>query len=166
VAILKPGSVEFVSQSAEQTFRLGYRLGELLRPGDVICLSGSLGAGKTAFARGLGKGWGAVPDVTSPTFTLVHEHTRQRDDLHLYHVDSYRLYGPEDALSFGFDEMLIDEHPVLLEWPERVAEMLPAARLTITFDFDEGDRRYLAFDAVGESYERLLEDFRKRAFGV
>lgn len=166
MAILKPGSVEFVSHSVEQTYRLGYRLGEMLRSGDVICLSGSLGAGKTAFARGVGRGWGAVPDVTSPTFTLVHEHTRERDDLRLYHVDSYRLSGPDDALTFGFEEMLIDEHPVLLEWPERVEDMLPADRLTINFVFDEADRRHLIFDAAGEHYEQFLEDFRKRTFGV
>ena len=166
MAILKPGSVEFVSHGVEQTFRLGYRLGEILRAGDVVCLSGSLGAGKTAFARGLGQGWGAVPGVTSPTFTLVHEHTRAKDDLRLYHVDSYRLSGSDDALTFGFEEMLIDENPVLLEWPERVEDMLPVERLTIIFVFDEGDRRHLIFDAVGESYEQLLEEFRRRTFGV
>ncbi len=163
--ILKPGTLEFVSRSADQTVRLGYRLGELIRPGDVICLSGVLGAGKTAFARGLGQGWGAIPPVTSPTFTLVHEHTRQADDLRLYHVDSYRLAGPDDGLTFGLEELFLDENPLLIEWPERVAGLLPAARLWITFYFDEGDRRLITFEAVGNAYIDLLEEYRRRTFG-
>jgi tRNA threonylcarbamoyladenosine biosynthesis protein TsaE len=163
--ILKPGTLEFVSRGADQTTRLGHRLGELVRPGDVICLSGPLGAGKTAFARGLGQGWGAVPSVTSPTFTLVHEHTRQADGLRLYHVDSYRLSGPDDALTFGLDELFLDENPLLIEWPERVAGILPAARLWIAFHFDEGDRRLITFEAAGESYIDLLEEYRRRTFG-
>jgi tRNA threonylcarbamoyladenosine biosynthesis protein TsaE len=166
VPILKPGTLDFISHSAEQTARLGFRLGEILRPGDVICLSGSLGAGKTAFARGLGKGWGAIPDVTSPTFTLVHEHTRQADGLRLYHVDAYRLAGPEDALSFGLEEMLLDENPLLLEWPERIGEMLPPERLNISFEFQDTERRQVLIEAAGNGYVDLLELYRRRTFGV
>jgi tRNA threonylcarbamoyladenosine biosynthesis protein TsaE len=165
VPILKPGTLEFVSHGAEQTARLGFRLGELLRPGDVICLTGPLGAGKTAFARGLGQGWGAIPPVTSPTFVLVHEHTRAADGLRLYHVDGYRLGRPDDGLSFGLDELLADDNPLLLEWPERVDGLLPAERLWITFIFQEGDRRLIHFEAGGRSYEDLLDQYRKRTFG-
>jgi tRNA threonylcarbamoyladenosine biosynthesis protein TsaE len=165
VPILTPGTLEFVSNSTEQTVRLGYRLGELIRPGDVICLSGSLGAGKTAFARGLGKGWGAIPGITSPTFTLVHEHTRLADELRLYHVDGYRIAGAEDALTFGLDEMLLDQNPLLLEWPERVEDLLPAERLTLSFRFEDENRRQIYFEALGESYEALLDTFRVRTFG-
>lgn len=164
--ILRPGTLEFVSHSLAQTARLGYRLGEILRPGDVVCLSGGLGAGKTAFARGLGKGWGAIPDVTSPTFTLVHEHTRAADDLRLYHVDSYRLSGEDDALTFGLDEMLLDDNPVLIEWPERVASLLPEARLTVHFEYHDGDRRQIYLEPNGDHYHELVEEFRRRAFGV
>ncbi len=164
--ILKPGTLEFISLNVEQTARLGSRLGEILRPGDIICLSGGLGAGKTAFARGVGKGWGAVPPVTSPTFTLVHEHTRQADSGRLFHVDSYRVAGIEDALSFGLDELLLDRHPVLLEWPERVAPLLPEERLDILFRFEDSERRHIQFEARGERYNELLETFRRRAFGA
>lgn len=164
--ILKPGTLEFVSHSTEQTVRIGYRLGEILRAGDVICLYGDLGAGKTAFSRGLGKGWGAVPAVTSPTFTLVHEHTRTADALRLYHVDAYRLAGPDDGLSFGLDELLADNNPLLLEWPERVGELLPADRMDVTFLFQSNERRQIIFEAQGDTYVNLLEDFRRRTFGV
>lgn len=166
VPILKPGTLEFVSHSAAQTARLGFRLGEILRPGDVICLSGSLGAGKTVFTRGLGQGWGAIPPVTSPTFTLVHEHQRAADGLRLYHVDGYRLSGTADAYSFGLDELLLDDNPLLLEWPERVEDVLPAARLWVTFTFQEGDRRQVYFEAAGDSYHTLLEEYRRRTFGA
>lgn len=163
--ILKPGTLEFVSHSAEQTTRLGQRLGALLRPGDVICLAGGLGAGKTVFARGIGQGWGAEPPLTSPTFVLVHEHTRQADEQRLYHADGYRLTGTADALSFGLDEMLADETPLLLEWPERVPELLPAARLWIEFLFLEDNRRQILFEASEGSYETLLDAFRQKTFG-
>jgi len=164
--ILRPGTLEFVSRSTEQTIRLGFRLGKLLRPGDVICLSGSLGAGKTVFARGLGQGWGAIPPITSPTFTLVHEHTRETDSLRLYHVDGYRLSGAEDALTFGLDDLLLDDNPLLLEWPERVAEILPAERLWITFLFRDHDHRQIIFEAGGAHYEALLEAYRRQTFGA
>ncbi len=164
--ILRPGTLEFISHSAEQTVRLGYRLGESLRPGDVICLYGELGAGKTTFARGLGKGWGAVPAVTSPTFTLVHEHTRAADDLRLYHVDAYRLAGAPDGLSFGLDELLLDNNPLLLEWPERVADLRPAERLDIFFAFHDDERRHITLEAQGATYVELLEAFRRRTIGV
>lgn len=164
--ILKPGTLEFISHSAEQTARVGYRLGEVLRPGDVICLYGDLGAGKTAFARGMGQGWGAVPAVTSPTFTLVHEHTHVTDAVRLYHVDAYRLSGPEDGLSFGLDELLGDNNPLLLEWPERVGDLLPGERLDITFLFQSNERRQIMFEAQGDHYVDLLETFRRRTFGV
>ncbi len=166
VPILKPGTLEFISHNAEQTVRLGHRLGELLRPGDILCLYGVLGTGKTAFARGVGRGWGAIPPVTSPTFTLVHEHTRQADDLRLLHVDAYRLSGAEDALSFGLDELLGDRHPVMIEWPERVADLLPAERLNITFSFLDAGRRQVFFEALGATYVELLDVFRHRTFGA
>jgi tRNA threonylcarbamoyladenosine biosynthesis protein TsaE len=117
------------------------------------------------FARGVGLGWGAIPSVTSPTFTLVHEHTREADSIRLYHADSYRLSAPDEALTFGLDELLADSNPLMIEWPERVADLLPADRLWITFDFEEDDRRMMLFEASGESYEALLEAYRKRTFG-
>jgi hypothetical protein len=77
----------------------------LLLPGDIICLSGDMGAGKTVFSGGIGKGWGAKTPLTSPTFNLVHDHTREADSQHLYHLDCYRLERPNDADTIGIDEM-------------------------------------------------------------
>ena len=79
---------------------MGAALGRLLRAGDRICLSGNLGAGKTVFCRGLGDGWGATHPLTSPTYTLVHEHLRA-DGSKLYHIDLYRISGAEEAATLG-----------------------------------------------------------------
>ena len=91
MAILDRWTIDFVSSSVEQTTRLGVRLGELLQIHDLVCLSGDLGAGKTALARGIGRGWGSGLRVTSPTFTLVNEYPRLADGRVLYHIDCYRL---------------------------------------------------------------------------
>ena len=97
MAILDENTLDFISNSMEQTVRLGVRLGELLAAGDVICLSGELGAGKTAMASGIGRGWGAGQQVTSPSFTLIKEYPRLHDGLILYHVDCYRLETVADV---------------------------------------------------------------------
>jgi tRNA threonylcarbamoyladenosine biosynthesis protein TsaE len=159
--------LEFTSHSPEQTAWLGTRLGELAEPGDVIALSGELGAGKTAFAIGFGTGWGARVPVNSPTFVFVHEHHRAADAVWLYHVDCYRLNSHADAESVGLTDMLAHDAVVLLEWPERVEALLPAERLWITFISlpDAPTHRSLGFEAKGTRYQALLETFNQRAFG-
>ncbi|MGQ9909747.1 MAG: tRNA (adenosine(37)-N6)-threonylcarbamoyltransferase complex ATPase subunit type 1 TsaE [Candidatus Flexifilum sp.] len=163
--ILKEGELDIISSSPEQTLRLGIRLGALLRPGDIVCLSGDLGAGKTVFARGIGQGWGAVPPLVSPTFTLVHVHTRQQDAQRLYHLDCYRLSGPEDLDSIGFEDILTGQGPVLIEWPERILAALPTDRLWVDISMIEPTRRNLVFEATGPHAEQILTAFRGAALG-
>jgi tRNA threonylcarbamoyladenosine biosynthesis protein TsaE len=166
VPILREGELDIISHSAEQTRRLGVRLGTLLEAGDVICLSGDLGAGKTAFAAGIGAGWGANMPLTSPTFNLVHEHTRERDGQFLYHLDCYRLSGIGDADTIGIEEILSGDGAVIIEWPEHIEAALPAERLWIELRVIEQTRRNFVFDATGERYEALLQRFRDASFGV
>ncbi len=164
--ILSPDSLEFTSNSFDQTVRLGLRLGELLRVGDVLCLSGELGAGKTAFASGVGKGWGAQELVNSPTFVLSHEHRHAADSTRLYHLDCYRLAGAEDAETIGIEDILAGEGVVMIEWPEHITAILPAEHLWISFAAtDLPTRRQLQFRARGTRYQTLLDDFRRSAFG-
>lgn len=165
MAILKAGELDIISHSAEQTHRLGVRLGALLQPGDVVCLSGDMGAGKTAFAAGVGKGWGARTPLTSPTFNLVHEHHRDADGVRLYHLDCYRLHNAADALSIGLDDILNGKGVVIFEWPEHVLSLLPALRLWVDLRVLEPTRRSFLFEALGTRYERLLETFRTETFG-
>ncbi len=164
--ILDERTLDFVSNSAAQTERLGVRLGELLKPGDLLCLEGDLGAGKTCLARGVSRGWGAVRSATSPTFTLVNEYARALDSLPLFHLDCYRLRGPQDAVAIGLDDMLETPGVLMIEWPERIAPVLPADRLWISLRWASTTKRGLCFSAVGKRAGKLLTDFRTSAFGV
>jgi tRNA threonylcarbamoyladenosine biosynthesis protein TsaE len=166
MAILDERTLDFVSTNVAQTERLGIRLGELLEPRDVVCLSGELGAGKTALARGIGRGWGAPLRVTSPTFVLVNEYPRPRDGCILYHIDCYRLERAADIGTAGLEDILDDEAAVIVEWPEHIIDLLPADRLWITLVYDSPTRRRLRFSAAGPRSADLLLDFRKNAFGV
>ncbi len=145
-----------LSRNVAETEQIGERIGALLRGGELLCLSGDLGAGKTALTRGIGRGWGALEPITSPTFTLIHEHHRARDGQKLYHVDGYRLSGAADAWTVGLDELLHGEDVVVIEWPENVAEALPEERLWVTLDFFDDETRQLTFNASGAQALALL----------
>jgi tRNA threonylcarbamoyladenosine biosynthesis protein TsaE len=162
--ILDDRSLEFLSHSPEQTRRLGVRLGEMLEDGDLVCLEGDLGSGKTTLAQGIGRGWGALEAVTSPSFVLVNEYRRANASI-LFHVDAYRLTGPEEAQAMGLHELLASGPPLIIEWPQRVAGLLPESNLTIALSWVDDSRRRMRFQANGTRYERLLRDYRKLAFG-
>jgi len=162
--ILTSNNVDFVSRSPEQTRRLGIRLGALLKAGDVICLVGDLGAGKTTFVQGLAKGWGAVDAVSSPTFVLVNQY-RQPNGSQFAHLDAYRLDSPLEAEDLDIDALLFSG-PLVVEWSDRIMEALPAEHLQVDMYWVADEHRRLLFTPRGERYEKLLQDFRRLAFGV
>ncbi len=164
--ILKEGQLDIISHSTEQTQRLGMRLGSLLKGGDVLCLSGDMGAGKTVFSGGIGKGWGSKTPLTSPTFNLVHAHTRSTDRQFLYHLDCYRLEKPSDIESIDLDDIFSGYGAVIIEWPEHIQSALPRQRLWIDIKVLEPTRRNFVFQAMGKRYEDLIEHFRGFTFGV
>lgn len=164
--ILRPGELDIISHSAEQTQRLGARLGSLLSAVDVICLSGEMGAGKTVFTAGIGRGWGAKTPITSPTFTLVHEHQREQNTQRLYHLDCYRLQDADDTSSIDLDEILDGHGPVIVEWPEHIEGLLPPQRLWIELRIIERTRRNLTFEGSGTRYENMIKQFRDLTFGI
>lgn len=164
--ILDPHTLDFLSHSAGQTQRYGVRLGELLEPGDLVCLNGGLGVGKTCLSNGIGRGYGIAEPLTSPTFTLINEYRRPGDGQTIVHVDCYRLAGSREALDAGLGEYLDGSYVVLMEWPERVAEMLPAERLWITLRVIGDTKRSLLMEGRGARYMKLLTDFRLSAFGI
>jgi tRNA threonylcarbamoyladenosine biosynthesis protein TsaE len=167
---LKQGELSLMSHHAEQTQRIGIRLGGLLRPGDVVCLSGAMGAGKTALSAGIGQGWGATFPLTSPTFNLVHDHTRAADATHLYHLDCYRLSGPQEADGIGLEDILDGRGIVLVEWAEHVLPALPREHLWIELQVLEPTRRSITFEPKGAAnharYTQLMDQFRAASFGV
>lgn len=149
-------TMRIVSESPQETERLGERLGAALRPGDVLCLSGELGAGKTCLTRGLARGWGADARVTSPTFTLINEYRRPGDGLRFHHVDAYRLLSADDALTTGLDDVLDAPGVVAIEWPERIAPALPEDCLWVSLEAGAPGHRTLTFRAAGPRGAALL----------
>lgn len=163
--ILREGELDIITSSAEQTQRYGSGLGTLLKAGDVICLSGDMGAGKTVFASGLGAGWGAEAPLTSPTYNLVNEYRRAKDRTRLCHMDAYRLRGVEDLDSVGFDDMIGTHRILIIEWPERIESALPEEYLWIQLRVLDSGRRNLILEGHGERYESLIKSFRDLVFG-
>jgi len=144
------------SSSVEQTRRFGQRIGQALRGGEVIALTGALGTGKTQLVKGLaaGNGEGDVSRVTSPTFTLVHEYAGR---VYLYHVDAYRLGNGAELAALGLHEMIRPESAVVIEWAEKVEEILPPDRLTVRFEMTGESGRRMTVEPGGPASERLLE---------
>lgn len=141
------------------TEALARRLAHAARPGDMIALEGDLGAGKTAFARAFvhalqDRAGQPREDVPSPTFTLVQ--TYEIGPLAVWHLDLYRLSGPDEAWELGIEEAFADGI-ALIEWPDRLGPLLPPDRLTLKLEAIEADGRRAMLAAVGERGRRLLE---------
>lgn len=143
-----------ISNSPEETKRLGMLLAEELQPGDVILLEGPLGAGKSEFARGVAKGLGVAETVTSPSFTILNVYESGR--LPLYHFDWYRLESEEELYELGMDEYLGGAGVALVEWPGQCPEALPERFLMIELLPLDENRRELRINRHG--------DFRKTAW--
>lgn len=155
--------LDLISHSVAQTQRLGARLGELAQPGDLICLEGDLGSGKTCFAQGLGRGLAIVQDINSPTFILANEHRGGR--LTLYHLDVYRMNSAREALGIGLDDYLSGDGVCVIEWAEKIRTALPVEHLWITFRHLGESKRGVLIEARGARYEELLCEFKASAFG-
>lgn len=147
----------FETSSAEETRALAAALGQLLQPGDVVSLIGDLGAGKTTFTQGLALGLGLSPDepVNSPTFTLLAEHPGGR--VALYHFDVYRLPNSSGLYDLAFDEYLIGDGVVVIEWADRIADALPPDRIDIQLIAQGPDKREITLTAHGVRAGEVLE---------
>ena len=132
------------SYSEEETFALGQKLAENASPGDIFCLDGDLGAGKTVFARGFAAGLGITEPITSPTFTIIKEYEDGR--IPFYHFDVYRIGDPGEMEMLGYEEYFYGKGVCLIEWSSLIEELLPqyAVRIGIFRD-----------DAKGPDYRRI-----------
>lgn len=167
MALLDRRSFEATSSSEEQTLRIGARLGALLPKHCVIALQGEMGAGKTAFARGLGEGWGVDQPLRSPSFALIQKHHRPADQAVLYHVDLQRIESAAALAGIGLRELLDDEDAVfVIEWPERIETLLPSNALRVRIRAISETKRQLLFSAKNDDAWTVLIAFRKSAFGV
>lgn len=110
------------TNSPEETFKLGFDMGKKAKEGEVYCLNGDLGVGKTIFTKGFAKGLGIDENITSPTYTLVNEYN---GEFKFYHFDVYRINDAEEMEEIGFDEYIYSDAIVLIEWSDKIKELLP-----------------------------------------
>ena len=141
-----------VTQSEEETRKLAESYAEALRPGDIVCLEGELGAGKTQFVKGLARHFGIDPaEVHSPTFTLIHEYRgMDAGAVPVYHFDCYRLESPEEALEIGAEEYFYGEGVSVIEWPEKIGRLIPE------------HARWIQIEAEGPAKRKFLFDKKKK----
>lgn len=144
------------SNLVKETLKIGHSLARHLKKGDILCLIGELGSGKTVLTKGIASGLGiAEKDVISPSFVIIR--ALQNGRIPLYHFDLYRLKGPEDILPLGYQEYLYDEGVTVIEWAQRLGKLLPEECLKIRISGIKENRRLLEFSATGERYKELLK---------
>lgn len=133
---------EFTSQSPEETISLGRKFAQVLKVGDIVCLKGELGAGKTHFVKGMAEAFGiSRQEVQSPTFTLINEYPGTPP---LYHMDCYRMESPNEALEIGVEEYFFGEGVCVIEWPDRIEPIIPPEAIWITIDSpDKKSRKFV-----------------------
>jgi tRNA threonylcarbamoyladenosine biosynthesis protein TsaE len=149
-----------ITASTEQTEEVGRVLGAMLEPGDLICLFGDLGAGKTHFSFGIAQGLQVLDEyITSPTFTFVNEYQGR---IPFYHIDLYRLKDPSELEGIGFEEYIDSDGATVIEWAERAEGDLPEDKLNVYLSDVSENSRELGFFAEGERYGKLLADLKKR----
>ena len=161
--ILDDRNFEFFSHSADQTRRLGIHLGGYLKCGDIICLEGNLGSGKTTLVQGIGQGWGTLDPVTSPTYVIVNEY-RRPDQQRLFHMDAYRLENAHDADVLDLDRMLT-QGPIVIEWAERIKPALPDQYLWIRLTATALEQRTMLLISQGMRYETMVANLRRKIYG-
>jgi tRNA threonylcarbamoyladenosine biosynthesis protein TsaE len=148
--------IEMISESAEQTLEIARFIGGNLRKGDVLALSGELGSGKTCFTGGLARGLG-VDDkyqITSPTFTLINEYPAR---CKLYHFDVYRLNSYSEFEDLGYEEYFCSDGVVVIEWAEKIVEILPADTLFISFKYLDENRRKIMIKGSKSRMKELID---------
>lgn len=140
----------FEVSSVEETWALAKELAKELEPGDVVCLEGDLGAGKTTFTQGLAAALGVPGRVTSPTFCIVQEH--QSPDVLFVHMDLYRLHGEEDVEAIGWEDYLSRGAIIAVEWPERAGSLIPLSAFYVCIHHIGEEKRKIAIDK-GSTFE-------------
>ncbi|WP_446897762.1 tRNA (adenosine(37)-N6)-threonylcarbamoyltransferase complex ATPase subunit type 1 TsaE [Clostridium sp. LBM24168] len=149
--------MRFLSKDVKDTMLLGEKLGRLLRPGDIICLNGELGTGKTHFVKGLAKGLDIEDTITSPTFTIVNEYNGR---LKLYHFDVYRVNDPDEIEAIGFDEYIFSNAVSVIEWSDYIEQLIPEEHMKININKDKlGDLNFrkINIDYYGSRYDYIKE---------
>lgn len=150
--------MEFIVSTVEETLNIGKQIGELAGKGDIICLTGDLGTGKTHMSKGIAQGLGITEHITSPTFNIVNEYHSGR--LTLYHFDVYRVNDPDEIYAIGFDEYIFGEGVSLVEWANYIEELIPSEYLYINIKKmpEKGENfRKITIEHYGSAYDYAKE---------
>ena len=142
-------ALEMETHSPEETLALGRRIGQRLQPPCLVALEGELGSGKTTLTKGIVAGLGAAreEEVTSPTFTLVHEYGSGRK---VFHVDLYRVEGTQELATLGLDDLFDQDAVVIVEWPEKLGELFHGRTLKIKLEHLESESRKITIEGLDE----------------
>ena len=156
-------SLWLVSGSPENTLKIGKVIGENLQSGDIVALVGELGAGKTLLTQGIAQGL-LVPagyQITSPTFTLINEYPGR---ITLYHFDIYRLAGTEDLVSLGYEDYFYGDGVVVIEWAEKIIDILPEETLFIYLRYLDEQKREIKMEGCSQKVEKLFKELKDGGF--
>jgi len=148
--------LKLISDSREQTLEMGRLIGAILERGDIVALIGELGSGKTCLTQGMAKGLGVEENVpvVSPTFTLINEYPGK---IPLIHLDVYRLSGPRDLEDMGYEEYFEGGGVIVIEWAEKIRDILPAKTLFISMRYIDENTREMILEGPGEKIRKLEE---------
>lgn len=150
--------MEFQVNSIKETTNIGFQLGKLLNSGDIICLTGDLGTGKTHITKGIAEGLGINDTITSPTFNIVNEYDSGR--LKLNHFDVYRVSDPDEIYAIGFDDYIFSDAVSIIEWANYIEEILPKEflHINISKDLAKGENyRKISITPYGDKYNYIKE---------
>ncbi len=148
--------MEIILNGLEETREFGIKLGSLLKPGDVVCLNGQLGAGKTTITKSIGIGLGVEDYITSPTFSLINEYDGRCP---VYHFDVYRLENTEELYDLGFDEYFYGKGVSIIEWANKIESFLPEEKIVVDIENTNNiDERRIKITIYGDRYKEILEE--------
>ncbi len=148
--------MEIILKGLKETEEFGIKLGSLMKRGDILCLNGDLGAGKTTMTKSIGLGLGVEEYITSPTFALINEY---RGRLPVYHFDVYRLENADDLYDLGFDDYFYGNGVCIIEWAHKIQRMIPKDRMVVDIEKgNEDDERLLKISGYGKRYEELIKE--------
>ena len=148
--------MEIKLRNLEETNEFGIRFGKALKSGDILCLNGDLGAGKTTLSKSIGVGLGVEEYITSPTFALINQY---KGRVPVYHFDVYRLENAHELYDLGFDEYFYGNGVCIIEWADKIDKMIPKDRIVI--DIEKGnnlDERILKIHGYGNRFQELVEE--------
>jgi len=146
--------MNFITNTVEETIKLGIKIGKRLNPGDIVCIDGDLGSGKTHLTKGIALGLGIDEHITSPTFNIVNEYEGR---LKFYHFDVYRVNDPDEIAAIGFDEYIFSDAASVIEWSDYISELIPEEHIQIRIANESETSRNISIQWFGKRYDYLKE---------